>query len=137
MKTAIKGRHITWRELLECESSPFTPDDQVYAIRDSTGTVIYVGKATDMLSRLLSHIGEGAFAWAASPTQVGEYIKANFPAALNWQITVYATSSAYEIAIIKHYNPYFNTHHKIAAPSTPPTPPIAAPAQSSAQYLDI
>ena len=137
MKTAINGRHITWRELLACEVSPFTSDDQVYAIRDGAGTVIYVGRATDALGRLLSHIGEGAFSWATPPTAVGEYIRANLPAALDWQVTVYAASSAYEIAIIRHFNPYFNTHHKPAAQSLPPSPPLPKPSESSALHLDI
>ena len=137
MKTAISGRHITWRQLLDCQVSPFTPADQVYAIRDSADAVIYVGKATDMLERLLTHIGEGGFTWATAPSRVGEYIKANFPAALDWKVTVYAVGSVYESAIIHQFNPYFNAHHKPDQPSAQPAPPPARPSDSSALHLAI
>lgn len=137
MKTAINGRNITWRELLDCQVSPFTPADQVYAIRDSAGTVIYVGKAKDALGRLLAHIGEGDFSWSTATSAVGEYIKANFPAALDWQVTVYAVGDVYEWVIIRHFNPYFNVHRKPDQPSTKPTPPPLQPTDSSALHLAI
>ena len=94
MKTAISGRHITWRQLLDCQVSPFTPADQVYAIRDSADTVIYVGKATDMLERLLTHVGEGSFTWATAPSKVGEYRTQPFPTSACSIVTAPASVSS-------------------------------------------
>lgn len=138
MNAEITSQQITWRELLESETNPFPPAAEVYAIHDGSGVIVYVGQAHDPRSRLLAHIGGGSFAWLPYLSAAGEYINANMPAALDWRITVFEVSSVHEPALIRRFNPYFNSHYKPTQQAVLPSPPPAKPSgESSSLYLSV
>ena len=76
---SVKSYDLIWREILDdremtvlkAQGCDLDGPLSVYAIRDSVGTVVYVGKSKTVLWRLAQHIGLGGF---PSGTEIGKYL---------------------------------------------------------------
>lgn len=62
----------------------------IYVVRDGD-VVFYVGKASNPIIRLLSHLGKGNWGWTGTSV-VGNLIRDNLPASENWQVEIFTPS---------------------------------------------
>ena len=107
----------TWQDVLDgyslapiivseplCEQRTFFPS--IYGIHDSDEGVIYIGKSSSPIDRLLSHVGRDRH---QSTTAAGDYVVENLPASLRWTITIFDLPLYAEMIVINRYQPYFNS----------------------------
>ncbi|MCB9160158.1 MAG: hypothetical protein H6644_09910 [Caldilineaceae bacterium] len=110
---SVKSYDLIWRDIiddremtvLKAQGCDLDGPLSVYAIRDSVGTVVYVGKSKTVLWRLAQHIGLGGF---PSGTEIGKYLIDNTRDFVGWTVTLYAIPEQREGQVIDHFHPWFN-----------------------------
>lgn len=146
MIAKCKAYRLTWSDIInngDCLTDLMRADGslngriswpEIYAILDSDGTVIYVGKSGRPTDRLEQHIGQDDR--RKTPTPVGQYILSNMPAAIGWEIIVYDAPGFAERDFIKRHAPWFNSTYASGYRKTPNPAPIIDD-DGSGLYLNL
>lgn len=107
---AVATLETTLYEVLRYPETIWDKDLQVFALRDSVGTVISVGQEVGFWPRGEHDTGR-ASRFVASP--LGHYLLERLSETLYWPVTVFCTpegmsSDALEQRLLEHYRPHFN-----------------------------
>lgn len=113
---------ITWRDL----DTLVDVSGHIYAICDSIGVVVYVGRAASPLVRLGQHIGDGTTYPYLSADEIGRYILSNAPESLAWEIKIYdaPNSNFVEQGFINYFATWFNERGNTSTERKRPTPKV-------------
>lgn len=121
---AVATLETTVSEVLRYPETIWDEDLQVFALRDSVGTVLSVGQEAGFWPRGEHDTGRASRFVVSS---LGHYILVRLPEAIHWPITVFYTpegmsSDALEQRLLEHYRPHFNglaasTHGGLRSPT--------------------
>ena len=96
---------VTWAEIRSGVLYMASEDLCLYAIKERTGQIIYVGKSRDPFGRLCQHIGEGQ----DLPSLIGRFILDYLPESDAWEIDLYELLECYELIGEEYkYKKYLN-----------------------------
>lgn len=84
---------VTWADILDDTICWDNEDYRVYAMKERTGQIIYVGKSRNAIARLWQHVGQGR----GCPSSVGQLVLDFASESHAWEIDLYDIRDCYKI----------------------------------------